>query len=89
MTTQVFHRKTCRLCDSQNVELVVKLEPIPLSEDYCNDSVTGKNAVRYPIDLYMCADYEMTGFHIFTKTLKEHSKNAKKYHKKQNQLGNK
>lgn len=56
MTIQVFHRETCRLCDSQNVELVVKLEPIPLSENYCNDSVTGKSADRYPIDLYMCAD---------------------------------
>ena len=56
MTIQVFHRETCRLCDSQNVELVVKLEPIPLSENYCNDSDTGKRAVRYPVDLYMCKD---------------------------------
>jgi SAM-dependent methyltransferase len=36
--------------------LVVKLEPIPLSENYCDDSETGKNAGRYPVDLYMCAD---------------------------------
>jgi SAM-dependent methyltransferase len=43
------------LCDSPNVELVVKLEPIPLSENYCADSETGKNAARYPVDLYMCA----------------------------------
>jgi SAM-dependent methyltransferase len=35
---------------------VVKLEPIPLSENYCDDSETGKNAARYPVDLYMCAD---------------------------------
>ena len=56
MTAQVIHRETCRLCDSPNVELVVKLEPIPLSENYCDDSETGKNAARYPVDLYMCAD---------------------------------
>lgn len=54
MTAQLVHRQTCRLCDSPKVELVVKLEPIPLSENYCADSETGKNASRYPVDLYMC-----------------------------------
>ena len=56
MSAQVFHRTTCRLCDSPNVELVVKLEPIPLSENYCDDAQTGRSAARYPVDLYMCAD---------------------------------
>jgi SAM-dependent methyltransferase len=56
VTAQVFHRTTCRLCDSGNVELVVKLEPIPLSENYCDDAEAGKNAARYPVDLYMCSD---------------------------------
>ncbi len=56
MVVQVFHRETCRLCESRNVELVVKLEPIPLSENYCDDGETGKNAARYPVDLYMCSD---------------------------------
>lgn len=36
--------------------MVVKLEPIPLSENYCDDSETGKNALRFPVDVYMCAD---------------------------------
>lgn len=54
MTAKFYHRQTCRLCDSENVELVVKLEPIPLSENYCIDSETGRNADRYPVDLYMC-----------------------------------
>ena len=54
MTAQVHHRTTCRLCDSPEIELVVKLEPIPLSENYCEDSETGKRADRYPVDLYMC-----------------------------------
>lgn len=52
----VFHRTTCRLCDSPNVELVVKLEPIPLSENYTADSERGKKAARFPVDVYMCAD---------------------------------
>lgn len=56
MTAQVFHRESCRLCNSPNLELVVKLEPIPLSEKYSKDSATGKCADRYPVDLYMCAD---------------------------------
>jgi SAM-dependent methyltransferase len=56
MSAQVFHRETCRLCDSGNVELVVKLEPIPLSENYCDDAESGKHAARYPVDLYMCAN---------------------------------
>jgi SAM-dependent methyltransferase len=53
---RVFHRETCRLCDSANVELVVKLEPIPLAEHYAADSEAAKNVARYPVDLSMCAD---------------------------------
>ncbi len=55
MTVKLAHRETCRLCESKDVELVVKLDPIPLSENYCTDSETGKQAARYPVDLYMCA----------------------------------
>ncbi len=55
MNVQVTHRTTCRLCDSPSVELVVKLEPIPLSENYTSTSEAGKNAARYPVDVYMCA----------------------------------
>ena len=52
---KLHHRQTCRLCDSASVQLVVKLEPIPLSENYTEDSESGKKAERYPVDLYMCA----------------------------------
>jgi SAM-dependent methyltransferase len=55
-TATVHHRTTCRLCESPNVELVLKLKPIPLSENYCTDSSTGKNAARYPVDVSMCTD---------------------------------
>ena len=50
----VIHRETCRLCDSPKVELVVKLEPIPLSENYAATSEAGRKAPRYPVDVYMC-----------------------------------
>ena len=56
MTVTVFHRETCRLCGSPKVERVLKLEPIPLSENYSADSETGRTAARYPVDVYMCAD---------------------------------
>ena len=56
MTETVYRRYTCRLCDSKNVERVVKLEPIPLSENYSTDRPTAANAPRYPVDVYMCAD---------------------------------
>src|SRR6266851_10123887 len=56
VTVKVVHRETCRLCDSGRVELVVKLEPIPLSENYTLDSESGKKAPRFPVDVYMCAD---------------------------------
>lgn len=56
MTVRVVHRQTCRLCDSEKVELVVKLEPIPLAENYTADAATARRAARYPVDLYMCAE---------------------------------
>lgn len=56
MTATVFKRETCRLCDSSNVDLVVNLEPIPLSERYTDNAEDGKNADRFPVDLYMCKD---------------------------------
>ena len=56
MNTPVYRRDSCRLCDSISVELVVPLEPIPLSETYSDDNETGKNAPRFPIDLYMCVN---------------------------------
>jgi 2-polyprenyl-3-methyl-5-hydroxy-6-metoxy-1,4-benzoquinol methylase len=56
MTAHVVHRQTCRLCESPEVELVVKLAPIPLSENYSDDAETGKRAARYPVDLYMCRE---------------------------------
>ncbi|WP_413208132.1 methyltransferase domain-containing protein [Rhodospirillum sp. A1_3_36] len=56
MSVTVSHRQTCRLCSSPNVELVVALKPIPLSEGYTTDPETARLAPRYPVDVYMCRD---------------------------------
>jgi len=55
MKAQVKHRDNCRLCHSRNVQLVVKLAPIPLAEKYSN-SPSGAGDEVFPIDLYMCLD---------------------------------
>ncbi|UTD30504.1 class I SAM-dependent methyltransferase [Bradyrhizobium sp. WD16] len=56
MTVTVTRRQTCRLCNSRNVERVVELAPIPLSENYSLDRTQAANAPRFPVDVYMCAD---------------------------------
>ena len=56
MTATVSHRSTCRLCSSKNVQLVVKLEPIPLSENYTTNRADAIKRPRFPVDVYMCAD---------------------------------
>jgi SAM-dependent methyltransferase len=56
MTVTLSRRCTCRLCGSKNVELVVKLEPIPLSENYATDRSAAMRAPRFPVDVYMCGD---------------------------------
>ncbi|WP_315806252.1 MULTISPECIES: class I SAM-dependent methyltransferase [unclassified Bradyrhizobium] len=52
----VTRRQTCRLCNSRNVECVVELSPIPLSENYSYDQTVAANAPRYPVDVFMCGD---------------------------------
>jgi 2-polyprenyl-3-methyl-5-hydroxy-6-metoxy-1,4-benzoquinol methylase len=56
MTASVSHRTTCRLCGAEDVRLVLKLEPIPLSEKYSMDRGAAKAERRFPVDVYMCAD---------------------------------
>ena len=55
MSVVVAKRETCRLCDSKDVALVVKLNPVPLAEKYTASSEEAKSAPVYPIDLYMCS----------------------------------
>lgn len=54
MNYHIFHRDTCRLCDSTDIELVVKLEPIPPQEMYFDNAKQARNVERFPVDVYMC-----------------------------------
>lgn len=53
---RVYHRSTCRLCNSKNIKLAVKLAPIPLAEAYCMTADEGKKVPLFPVDVYMCCD---------------------------------
>jgi hypothetical protein len=52
----LIHRETCRLCDSKDVKLVVKLKPIPPQEKYLESLALAKEIDVYPVDLYMCQE---------------------------------
>lgn len=56
MQITVYRRKTCRLCDGSNVELVVSLAPTPVAEKYVTKEQSGEDQATYPLDLYMCRD---------------------------------
>lgn len=56
MQISVYRRKTCRLCESKNVEVVVSLAPTPVAEKYVTQEQAGKYQESYPLDLYMCRD---------------------------------
>lgn len=55
MKTQFLHRDNCRLCSSRNLELVVKLAPVPLAEKYTTPDEKDDEEV-YPLDVFMCKD---------------------------------
>ena len=56
MQVKVTRRKTCRLCDSNRVELVVPLAPTPVAEKYVTKDELDKPTPSYPLDLYICLD---------------------------------
>jgi len=56
VNVKLHHREECRLCDGKNIELVVKLEPIPPQEKYVETSEQAKAVEVFPVDLYMCLD---------------------------------
>ncbi len=56
MSKSFYHRQTCRLCESKNVEMVVPLAPIPLPDKYVTKDQLNKPFELFPVDLYMCHD---------------------------------
>jgi hypothetical protein len=51
-----FHRRrsTCRLCDSDNIECVLRLEPSPLADWYLPLQRASESNERIPLDLFLC-----------------------------------
>ncbi|MBR9691149.1 class I SAM-dependent methyltransferase [Candidatus Woesearchaeota archaeon] len=49
-------REKCRLCESKNLKLVVKLEPTPIGDDYVSSDQFDKKQVTFPVELFLCLD---------------------------------
>jgi len=56
MEPQVYHRRTCRLCDSGKVSLAVKLTDCPPVDAFVTDAKRDQPQQTFPIDLYLCED---------------------------------
>jgi SAM-dependent methyltransferase len=56
MESVCYHRNSCRLCDSTNVSLVLKLTPSPPVDAYIPKSRFGEKQEAFPMDLYLCRD---------------------------------
>src|SRR2546425_111006 len=54
MNEDVFRRKECRLCGSEDRELVFPLAPTPVGEGYVPAHHLGEKQESYPMDLYLC-----------------------------------
>ncbi len=54
MSTKVFHRNSCRLCDGTDHELVLRLAPTPIGDDFVPKERLGKPQESFPLDLSLC-----------------------------------
>jgi SAM-dependent methyltransferase len=54
MESLVYHRDTCRLCESPDVELVLKMAPCPPVDAYISPDQLKDEQPRFPMDLYLC-----------------------------------
>jgi len=54
METLFYHRNTCRLCESPQVELVVKMIPCPPVDAYIPFTQISETQPSFPMDLYLC-----------------------------------
>ena len=49
-------RNLCRLCTSNRIEVMLKLLPIPLSENYSNSREESLSQTRYDLEISQCLD---------------------------------
>lgn len=57
----VHHRETCRLCDGNNLELVLQLGSTPIGADYVPAERLTEVQETCPIDLFLCLDCGYAG----------------------------
>ena len=50
----LFKRKTCRLCDGAQLELVVPIPPSAIADAYVTAAQLSQTQPTYPLDLYFC-----------------------------------
>ena len=50
---EVFHKKRCRLCDSNKLKTVYPLNPQPIGDDYAKNK--NKRQKLYPLNLDLCS----------------------------------
>jgi len=46
--------KSCRLCNSKNIEVLLKLKPMPLGEVYFRKKINAEKVKKYPFSLGLC-----------------------------------
>jgi hypothetical protein len=56
MNKLYFRRKTCRLCNGHNLEIVLSLVPSPLADAYVPASQLNEVQEKFPLDLFLCKD---------------------------------
>ncbi|MAE43037.1 methyltransferase [Candidatus Woesearchaeota archaeon] len=54
MTKPITRRNTCRLCESKNLELGLKLAPTPIGDAYIPREGLTKPQNCYPVELFLC-----------------------------------
>ncbi len=54
MTDLVYHRDSCRLCDSRELQLAMPLAASAIADAYLPASRAAETSNRYPLDLYLC-----------------------------------
>ncbi len=52
----MYHRTTCRLCNSSRLELVVPYPPTPIADAYVSASRCEETQELFPLDLYLCTE---------------------------------
>jgi SAM-dependent methyltransferase len=56
MKSVINRRKSCRMCNSENLELVFQLAPSPIGDAYVTAEQLDEVQDSYPIDLFLCRE---------------------------------